>query len=201
MTEKISPTSLRTRARVLEAVVDTVAEHGLSGTTLARVAAAAEVSQGVLLFHFRSKETLLAETLRRLSEEYRAAWRPALDHADPLDRIAGLVRADFGPDVCTRKRLALWFSFWGESAARPLFSRICEDSERLRYAAMVEACTAYCEGRGAPDPLLLASSIDSMTDGLWLQMHIYGHAISRAQALDSALGHLRLLLPHEAGRI
>lgn len=198
MRQKLSPTSQRTQARIIDAVVEIVAREGLSGTTLANVAATAGVSQGVLVFHFKTKEGLLTETLRRLSDEYRKAWEPALDAPDPLDRILGMVRADFGPAVCTRKKLALWFAFWGEAGAEPLYNRICEEAEQFRYAAMVGACEALAAD---PDPVLLASSIDAMTDGLWLQMHIYGRTVGRTQALEKALGHLRLLLPDLAGRI
>ena len=126
MDEKVSPTSRRTQARIIDAAVESVAAHGISGTTLATVAKGAGVSQGVLVFHFKTKDGLLTETLRRLSEEYRAAWEPALAEKDPLDRILGLVKADFGAAVCSRRKLALWFAFWGEAGAQPLFSAICE---------------------------------------------------------------------------
>ena len=43
--------------------------------------------------------------------------------------------------------------------------------------------------------------IDAMTDGLWLQLHIYGDTVRREDALATALGHLRLLLPEVANRI
>lgn len=201
MDENLSPTSRRTQARIIDAVVESVAAYGLSGTTLATVARAAGVSQGVLVFHFKTKEALLTETLRRLSAEYRAAWEPALAAEDPLDRILGLVRADFGPTVCNRRKLALWFAFWGEAGAQPLFSAICEAAEETRYRAMTAACEALCARYGLTDPALLASSIDAMTDGLWLQLHIYGRRISRRAAHEMALGHLRLLLPSLAGRI
>jgi len=201
MDAKISPTSRRTQARIIDAVVDSVAAHGISGTTLATVAKGAGVSQGVLVFHFKSKEGLLAETLRRLSEEYRAAWEPAIAHEDPLDRVLGLVAADFSPEVCAHKKLALWFAFWGEAGARPLFSAICEEAEHRRYGAMVAACRALVETHGGPDPTLLAASVDTTTDGLWLQLHIYGQRLSPAAAHGIALGHLRLLLPDHAARI
>ncbi len=201
MDAKLSPTSRRTQARIIEAVVDSVAAHGISGTTLATVAKGAGVSQGVLVFHFKTKEGLLAETLRRLSDEYRAAWEPALAHDDPLDRVLGLVTADFSPAVCTRKKLALWFAFWGEAGARPIFSAICEAAEDTRYRAMVAACEALAGRHGTPDPALLADAIDATTDGLWLQMHIYGKRLGRTAAREVALGHLRLLLPALAGRI
>ncbi len=202
MDTKLSPTSRRTQARIIDAVVDSVAAHGISGTTLATVARGAGVSQGVLVFHFKTKDGLLAETLRRLSDEYRAAWEPALAADDPLDRVLGLVRADVSPAVCTRKKLALWFAFWGEAGARPLFSAICEAAEDARYAAMVAACTALSARYGAPaDPALLADTIDATTDGLWLQMHIYARRLTRIRAREAAMGHLRLLLPGLADRI
>lgn len=201
MDRKISPTSQRMQARIIGATVATVAERGLSGTTLAHVAAQAGVSQGVLVFHFKSKDGLLAETLTRLSAEYRSIWQAALAAADPLDRITGLIRADFSPEVCASEKLALWFAFWGEAGAQPLFNDICEAAERTRYEAMIATCRALTDTYGGPDPALLADSIDAMTDGLWLQLHIYGKTVTRIAACDRALSHLRLLLPDLANRI
>lgn len=201
MDKTISPTSQRMQARIIEATVTTVAERGLSGTTLAHVAAKAGVSQGVLVFHFKSKDGLLAETLIRLSAEYRDIWQASLAAPDPLDRIIGLIRADFSPEVCTTEKLALWFAFWGEAGAQPLFNGICEQAERTRYEAMIATCRALVDEYGGPDPALLADSIDAMTDGLWLQLHIYGQTVKRQDALNRALGHLRLLLPGLADRV
>ncbi|MGB3315357.1 MAG: TetR family transcriptional regulator C-terminal domain-containing protein, partial [Albidovulum sp.] len=172
MNKSVSPTSQRMQARIIEATVATVADRGLSGTTLAHVAARAGVSQGVLVFHFKSKDGLLAETLIRLSAEYRDIWQASLATTDPLDRIIGLILADFSPEVCTTEKLALWFAFWGEAGAQPLYNRICEEAERTRYAAMITTCRALVDRYGGPDPALLADSIDAMTDGLWLQLHI-----------------------------
>jgi TetR/AcrR family transcriptional repressor of bet genes len=201
MDKQLSPTSQRMQTRIIDAVVETVAASGLSGTTLALIAQNAGVSQGVLVFHFKTKDALLAETLHRLSDEYHAIWQRALSAADPLDRITGLVRADFSPEICTPKKLALWFAFWGEAGAEPLFNAICAKSERIRYEAMAGACADLVAEHGGPDPSLLAETVDAMTDGLWLQMHIYGTRVRRGAALETALAHLRLLLPDLAARI
>ncbi|OCW57669.1 TetR/AcrR family transcriptional regulator [Hoeflea olei] len=199
--QKISPTSLRTQARMIDAVVDVVARHGISGTTFANVSATAGVSQGALVFHFKSKEGLLTETLSRLLQEYEQAWRTASDRPDPLDRVLGLIAADFSPSICSRKKLALWFSFWGEAGAQPLYNRICVEAEDARHQAMLESCRDLVGAAGAPDPELLTNSIDAFTDGLWLQMHIQSQPITRAAAFEKALAHLRLLLPDHANRI
>ena len=198
---KISPTSLRTQARMIDAVVDVVARHGISGTTFANVSATAGVSQGALVFHFKSKEGLLTETLSRLLQEYEQAWRAGFAAPDPLDRILGLIGADFSPSICSRKKLALWFSFWGEAGAQPLYNKICVEAEDARHQAMLACCRELVETTGGPDPELLTDSIDAFTDGLWLQMHIQSQPITRSEALDKAHAHLRLLLPHHADRI
>lgn len=200
-TAKSTPTSKRMQARIIDAVVEMVSLHGISGTTLANVAAAADVSQGVLVFHFRSKEGLLAGTLSRLLEEYAEAWRDAVAAPEPLDRLLGLVKADFGRTICTRRKLALWFSFWGEAAAKPLYNRLSSEAELQRFLAMKEACEALALQTPIADPVRLANSIDAHTDGLWLQMHLQGDAFPRESGLETALAHLRLLLPALASRI
>jgi TetR/AcrR family transcriptional regulator, transcriptional repressor of bet genes len=199
--QKISPTSSRTQARVIDAVVDVVAQHGISGTTFANVSAKAGVSQGALVFHFKTKEGLLTETLSRMLQEYEQAWTAQSASPDPLERILGLIRADFSPSICGRKKLALWFSFWGEAGAQPLYNTICVAAEDARYQAMLSSCRELVESSGGPDPVLLTNSIDAFSDGLWLQMHIQSQPITRTEALESALAHLRLLIPHHADKI
>ena len=199
-TQKVSPTSTRTQARVIEAVVEVIARQGISGTTFASVSAAAGVSQGVLVFHFKNKEGLLTETLSRMLQEYRRAWTEAMASPDPLERILGLIRVDFSPEICSQTKLALWFSFWGEAGAQPLYNKICVESEIARNDAMLSSCRDLVALSGGPDPELLTQSIDAFTDGLWLQMHMQGHPLTRDEALETAFAHLRLLIPNHADR-
>ena len=199
--DKTSPTSRRMQARIIDAVVEMVAEKGISGTTFANVAARAGVSQGVLAFHFKTKEGLLTQTLVRLLDEYRHNWQPALLLPDPLERVINLVRADFDPAICTRRKLALWFAFWGETSAKPIYNRLSSESEEERFQAMKQTCEALSGITRVPDPSWLAQSIDAHTDGLWLQMHLQGAAFTCDMGLSAALAHLRLLLPELADRI
>ena len=199
--ENTSPTSRRMQARIIDAVVEMVARHGISGTTLANVATTAGVSQGVLVFHFKSKEGLLTQTLVRLLDEYRAAWQAALAAETPLDRILNLVRTDFDPIICTNRKLALWFAFWGEASAKPIYNRLSSESEEERFQVMKQACEELSSVAHVPDPAWLAQSIDAHTDGLWLQMHLQGPEFSPEKGLSAAFSHLRLLLPDLAGAI
>ena len=65
----------RRRRALIKATIAVIAKHGASGTTVSRVARQAGVSVGLMNFHFKSKERLLRETFRHLSEEYEQVWR------------------------------------------------------------------------------------------------------------------------------
>ncbi|WP_246098032.1 TetR/AcrR family transcriptional regulator [Rhodococcus spelaei] len=62
------PPAASTRDRILDALERLLLGRGLSQVTLESVAAEAGVSKGGLLYHFRSKDALLAGMVRRLGE-------------------------------------------------------------------------------------------------------------------------------------
>jgi AcrR family transcriptional regulator len=73
--------SIATRAAILVATVDSLAELGYAATTTLEVARRAEISRGALQHHFASRDELLAaaleELLRRRVAEFRrevATW-------------------------------------------------------------------------------------------------------------------------------
>jgi len=177
----------RRRGQIIEATIESIVRHGLAATTLATVAEEAGLSQGVTVFYFKNKQTLLAETLRWHYEDYCAVWQAARDAAplDPVSRIVAMVRADFEPAICNRRTLTLWHAFWGEANARPLFAAISEAYDRERAAALRKECEeAACLLDGdvwSPGDLALA--IESLTDGLWLRMHLEPDAMSNGAAL------------------
>lgn len=72
MNQRSSPQQARavaTRARIVEAVVECLAEGGVAATTTGAVAARAGVSQGALFRYFPTKPELLASGLERLLAE------------------------------------------------------------------------------------------------------------------------------------
>ena len=57
-----------TRDRILDALEDMLLEQGLTKVTLENVAARAGVSKGGLLYHFNTKDAMLAAMVRRLGD-------------------------------------------------------------------------------------------------------------------------------------
>ncbi|WP_405134090.1 TetR/AcrR family transcriptional regulator [Nocardia sp. NBC_01388] len=68
-----------TRNRILDALESLLLDKGMSQVTLESVAAAAGVSKGGLLYHFKSKDALLAGLVRRLGERADQQLRHAVD--------------------------------------------------------------------------------------------------------------------------
>ena len=57
-----------TRDRILDSLEEMLLEHGLTKVTLESVASAAGVSKGGLLYHFKTKDAMIAAMVRRLGE-------------------------------------------------------------------------------------------------------------------------------------
>ncbi|MCU1640964.1 MAG: TetR/AcrR family transcriptional regulator [Nocardia sp.] len=68
-----------TRNRILDALETLLLDKGMSQVTLESVAAAAGVSKGGLLYHFKSKDALLAGLVRRLGERSDQQLRHAVE--------------------------------------------------------------------------------------------------------------------------
>lgn len=64
--EPQQPRTVQSRARLLDAAVACLVQHGLTGASTARIAAQAELSQGAIFKHFPTKDALLAAVVERV---------------------------------------------------------------------------------------------------------------------------------------
>jgi phenylpropionate dioxygenase-like ring-hydroxylating dioxygenase large terminal subunit/AcrR family transcriptional regulator len=115
------------RLELIEATISSIAERGLSGTTVAKVAETAGLSQGIVNFYFKSKDALLLSTLTYVSEGFEHRWREALAQvdSDPIHRLEALIDSNFDDTVCNTRWVAVSNAFWGESRARKDYMRVC----------------------------------------------------------------------------
>ena len=72
--------------RIIEAMRESVAEVGVTGSTFDRVSGKAGVSRGLLHYYFGTKERLLVEVIRRDTEVRIETLGAALDDATPSTR-------------------------------------------------------------------------------------------------------------------
>ncbi len=81
------------RQQLLEAAIRSFAEHGYKGTTTAKLARAAQVSEPVLYQHFASKQELFVSLVEEVGKEVIRGWRQAIAPLkSPMDQLRVLFR-------------------------------------------------------------------------------------------------------------
>lgn len=153
-----------------------LSEHGLSGTTVRRIAAQAGVTPGLVTHHFRGKDALVSAAYRsladRLHEDYVAATEAA--GADPVERLRAYVGCAFEPATLDRNLLRVWTSFWTSALTDPASEPAkvhYETAARSRdYLEGLLADVLAATGRQADARTIdeLSIVVTSLVDGLWL---------------------------------
>jgi len=190
------------RQQLIDATIDCLARHGFAGITIAQVAEAAGLSQGIVNFHFQSKEALLLETLAFMEKEYRETWQRAVAAAGsaPRDRLLALLESEFDPAICNRKKIAVWHAFFGEAKARPTYRKICGDRDETRRQAMHGILLSLTRDEAAaPDCNAMAYALCALTDGFWLDLHLSTGRIDREPARKAVEALLARLFPQHYG--
>ncbi|MDH4108378.1 MAG: TetR family transcriptional regulator C-terminal domain-containing protein [Gammaproteobacteria bacterium] len=187
------------RQQLIDATMKCIARKGIGSTTLADVAKEAGLSQGIVNLHFLTKENLLNETLQCLAGEYQAQFESTLAKSGPgaAEKLLALVELDFRPSICDRRKLAVWFAFWGEVQSVPTYRKICDELDKHYDQEMVRLCESLItEARYEDlDPVIVCDALSAMTNGLWLSCLISPKTWDRHKAKEAAMTYLRGVFP------
>lgn len=186
------------KRQLIDATIDCIDKLGISQTTLARIAERAGISQGNVVFYFHSKDELLEQTLHFLNAEYTSNWQTALEDAgpDPLPQLQALIKASFAPQVFNRKKISVWYAFWGESRSRPKYMRVCGASDRAFSDTILKLCRAIEARHGSSlSPQTAAHSIEGTIDGMWQNFLLGPPGFKRAQAISTIFELLGSIFP------
>ncbi|MEM9330415.1 MAG: TetR family transcriptional regulator C-terminal domain-containing protein [Pseudomonadota bacterium] len=181
------------------AAIDSISKRGFSDTTLKHVTQKAKLSHGVVNYHFESKEALYNATLGYLAKEHYELWVESQQKVgdDPAEQLAAIVEADFDKKVCTSKKLAVWFAFWGQAKYRPNYLKIHSKYDEERFLEIGRLCETLIEQGGYTklDSNEAARTIESFIDGLWLSLMLYPSDAKRIQCRNDCFRTLGLLFP------
>jgi len=157
---------------------------------------------GSISQYFSSKEALYTAALRSLAEEFEDHWQSALGCAapEPVHRLLALVDAYFDPAICQRRKVAVWFAYWGEVRARPQYRTVCEDFDAAYGAAIATAARDLLAQEGRAQDLAepLARLISATCQGLWLDFLSAADRPTRASLHALARRQLVALFPSQA---
>jgi TetR/AcrR family transcriptional repressor of bet genes len=188
--------------QLIEATMDCIDRLGLSQTTLAHIAERVGISQGNVVFHFHSKEALLEQTLRHLNDEYQSNWLAALAAAQPdaYSQLRALLESSFKAKICNRRKISVWYAFWGESRSRPTYMRICGDNDKAFSDQLLALCqTIETESTARLTAETAALSLEGMINGLWQNFLIGPPGFKRAQAIRVVFELMDSIYPDHKG--
>ncbi|QYX75987.1 TetR family transcriptional regulator C-terminal domain-containing protein [Streptomyces akebiae] len=181
------------RAELLRAAIEQIEERGVAAVRIADVAAVLGVSNALVLYHFSTKERLVAEAFRHAAEDDLAHLRKLLGRrTTALRRLRAAVRW-YAP-TGQAKGWRLWIEGWAVSLRDPALREVTRDLDRQWKAALTEVIEAgvAADEFHCPDPTASALRLTALLDGLAVQMTTYDGAVSRTRAqdwADRALAH------------
>jgi phenylpropionate dioxygenase-like ring-hydroxylating dioxygenase large terminal subunit/AcrR family transcriptional regulator len=185
------------RRELIECAVSIIAQNGLGGTTLAKVAAMAGLSAGIVNHHFETKDALLLEALRMLSREFSAALEAAVTaETTPQAGLAAIVALSLDPVISSPAKVAVWYAFQSETHWRQTYTELCGERDKA-YMAAIQSLMAKLAGTRNPE--ILARAFAGLLDSYWQDILFEGETFNRAAARDACLEFLATIFPTAAG--
>ena len=188
------------RRRLVAATAEAILVHGLSVVTLAHIAAQAGISTGSVNFYFSSKDELLLETLKSVTQEfYGAVWLAVEQGGDsPAGRLRALVEAATDPTIITPASAAVWYGFMGEAKARKDYQDICAHLDDQLHFTMVQLCREVGETADppvAPNHEMIAQALSGLIELAWQGILYDNEGFDSQQARLQCLSFLSMVFP------
>jgi len=170
----------------MRAVVECVAEDGIEGATMRRVAERAGVSTGMVTYYFRNKEDLIDATIAAAARELGERVEAMVGHdygIERLDKAAELVLVD--PEESGFPPIGFWMAFWSAATHKPhlrerFVQALSHNSESYRRSID----SAAAASGGAVDAELAAQLLSALVRGLRIDSGLAPESLSPERAVE-----------------
>ncbi|MGW0564748.1 TetR/AcrR family transcriptional regulator [Streptomyces sp. NPDC003016] len=173
------------REEMLRAAVEQIEARGVGAVRIADVASALSVSNALVLYHFSTKEKLVAAAFTYAAEGDLAQLRKLLGRrTSAVRRLRAAVRW-YAP-TGQAKGWKLWIEGWAASLREPALRAVARDLDQQWKAALAEVITEGAEAGEfrCEDPASAAWRLTALLDGLAVQMTSYAGSLSRSAMLE-----------------
>jgi AcrR family transcriptional regulator len=195
---ELSDVARRRRDEIMDAAEAIIAGQGIDRLSLSQIEARADMSRGQLTYYFPSKESILLAVydrmLRRMIREFLAGEgpKPMTGRAEECFRHALARHLEPGGPPRGKELFSLLFTFLAQMGHRPDYrDKLAEMYRGWRGHIAADVASSVPEPR-AVQPLIAASMVQALLQGLEIQLMIDPDAFDRAAMLDACT---RLLAP------
>lgn len=111
------------QTRILEAALELLSRHGISGINMRAVAREAGVALGLVNYYFEDKSSLIRAVLRQIEEHDLLLVEP-VSTSTPDEQLRESLRRVADPELLTTRYLSLRLHLWALAQADEDFARI-----------------------------------------------------------------------------
>lgn len=165
----VMPSSTDTQDVILDAVQSVIVRDGVRGASMRQVANEADVSLGLLSYHFDDKDSLIMAAFSRATSALLDASTTAASAVDDADaKVVAFLRGSFTPEFLNSDYLRLRVSLWAVSLTDPELAKV--DSHYYdEYAKSLSATIAAARPTlSASEVAMRTTDVVAYTNGLWL---------------------------------
>lgn len=147
------------RAQIVTAAITAMAQHGYARATIARIAEAADLTPGLLHYHFKNKQEILLGVLDRLVEQQTQQVEEIVQthREEPREALDAILVALLSPgDEARPAQVSAWVAVLAEAARQPVVAdRLAESL--LTFRGLIAAVIAEGIQRGDFDTTGIAA--------------------------------------------
>ncbi|MBO8199275.1 TetR/AcrR family transcriptional regulator [Streptomyces smyrnaeus] len=167
------------RRQIAVAVCELISNNGFDAVTVARTAATAGISVGLVQHYFRTKDEMLLHAFHHVSTHVRhridKRIQAGIEHRRPIARVLAAGMAELLPlDATRRTEFRVMRAFAGRALDVPALAEVDIETARALRADIARAVRNGKEcGEVEPDldPWPAAVRLAAVTDGLALQVY------------------------------
>lgn len=160
------------RRQLIDVTIDSLAELGYVGTTLAQITGRAGVTPGLVAHYFGGKDGLMDAAFRLLARRVGHHVRARLRQiSTPRARIQAVIDANLSPEEFAQRTGTAWLAFWGQVLQVPSLRRVQSAYQRRTLSNLRISLKLLVPPDEARN---LAAMIAAMIDGVWLRAALSG---------------------------
>ncbi len=161
------------RQLLIKATLDTIADIGVTDTSVSRICERSGLSRGMIHLHFGGKDNLLTAAAQHFSTEYYAEMDRLTDlgsDASPEDRVMAVIEADLSEALLNPRSTKIWHAFRGIASSHPGIARYSSTQDPKLVETLRHAFMEIAQQNGH-DPNLVndaTSGTLALLEGMWV---------------------------------
>ncbi|MFB7876086.1 TetR/AcrR family transcriptional regulator [Nocardia sp. NPDC056064] len=182
------------RTQIMEAAVRVIAQDGVRGLRVDKLAATAEVSTALIYYHFKDRAGILRAALAHIN--HRAQTYTDAPTTDPRARLEQMLLQELQDTADVRETSLAWGELRATAAFDPELRtplRTTTESWNADIASLIRAATDAGSVATTVDPADAAERLTALVEGLSERWHSGSLTLARARELLA--GAIALELP------